>query len=707
MVGGRGLFETSAELRCRFTERWGGVGFVDTGLVTENGTLTGEVGLPRRRRRRRALLHRHRRAARRPGDAGHPARRGRLRRALHRDRTGVLRRLAAILGLLALVAIAAVAQDAAEPEEQRRLPRQPARAPALDADAADPAARHHRRAVVAGAHRADHHLRPERRLARDRQRRDRLEPARAAARPGQRQPAERRARSPGCAAPSRRRRPAPPLPERRGAAVRAARAAGVDRPRRARARRASSFAEPVFGQAARISRRRLAEPGAAACSTTDLAVAPPRRPGRRADAAGRLLERDPAARRRPRPARAAGRPGRDAAPHRGRAGDRPDRRRARGRSTTSTSPSRSTPAAPASPSGARRAARRATRASASTSTSAASSRRWCPPRLPRLLRRREHGAGAAASARPAAACGSTTLALARRGAAARRRPRDRRRRLPARPDADRHARRPGRRRRWCCRCRAARTRLQSAVLHVNFGDASRWNGLVVLDRLEAADIAMEDVTLRLGGLAQNLEDPARRNVTVNVEGLATGVWSADPEVAARARQPHRPLRRRRAAAGRRRSRSASCSSAATASRSSAPASIADCVYTGRNAVRVADLAIFAGLAGRDARRRDRPARRRQRQPAQSGGFDLDLRRRRHRPRARRRRASTALLAGETTLSGRAVRDETGFRTENLRLENPQLSFASNGAGLEHAAPTSASTPASPTSRRSTRGSAAR
>lgn len=43
VVGGRGLFETSSELRLRFTERWGGVGFVDTGLVTENGTLTGDA----------------------------------------------------------------------------------------------------------------------------------------------------------------------------------------------------------------------------------------------------------------------------------------------------------------------------------------------------------------------------------------------------------------------------------------------------------------------------------------------------------------------------------------------------------------------------------------------------------------------------------------------------------------------------------------
>lgn len=42
VVGGRGLVETSAELRYRITDRWGGVGFVDTGLVTEDGTLSGE-----------------------------------------------------------------------------------------------------------------------------------------------------------------------------------------------------------------------------------------------------------------------------------------------------------------------------------------------------------------------------------------------------------------------------------------------------------------------------------------------------------------------------------------------------------------------------------------------------------------------------------------------------------------------------------------
>jgi len=220
-----------------------------------------------------------------------------------------------------------------------------------------------------------------------------------------------------------------------------------------------------------------------------------------------------------------------------------------------------------------------------------------------------------------------------------------------------------------------RTLLQSGVLHVNFGEASRWTGLVVLDRLDAADIHMEDVTLRLGGLAQNLEDPARRDVTINVEGVATGVWHEDPEVARAlgdridlfadvALPPEAPIEVRQLQL------SGNGLSVFSAGQ------LADMVYTGRNAIRVVDLAVLEGIAGRplggsiDLRAEGSVT-------PLSGGFDLafdggatDLRL--GNPRLDR------LLAGETTIAGRAVRDETGFRTEDLRIENPQLSFASNG-----------------------------
>ncbi len=220
-----------------------------------------------------------------------------------------------------------------------------------------------------------------------------------------------------------------------------------------------------------------------------------------------------------------------------------------------------------------------------------------------------------------------------------------------------------------------RTSLRSAELHLDFGNATRWDGFVVLDRLRSADIEMEDVTLRLGGLAQHLDDPATRNVTVNVEGLATGVWAADPEVA-RALGTRIDL------------------FADATLPPGGPATVhqlqlsgnglsifsagqfEDLVYTGRNAVRIADLAIFAGIA-------DRPLggavnlRANGSVTPLSGGFDLtfdggatDL--------VLGEPRLDPLLAGETRVSGRAVRDETGVRTEDLRIANPQLSFASDG-----------------------------
>lgn len=221
----------------------------------------------------------------------------------------------------------------------------------------------------------------------------------------------------------------------------------------------------------------------------------------------------------------------------------------------------------------------------------------------------------------------------------------------------------------------ARTRLNSAVLHVNYGDASRWDGLVVLDRLEAADLTMEDVTLRMGGLAENLDDEATRNVTISVEGLATGVSSADPAVADALGSridlfadavlpPGAPITINQFQIS---GNGLSIFSAGE---------FEDFVYTGRNAIRVSDLAMFAGIANRDLAGAVDLTANGSVSPLE-GGFDLTLD-----GTANDVRAGIAqvdpLLAGETTLSGRAVRDESGIRTEDLTLENPQVSFASDG-----------------------------
>jgi translocation and assembly module TamA len=45
IAGGRGLFAVSGELRYRITQSFGAVGFVDSGFVTENATLSGDTDL--------------------------------------------------------------------------------------------------------------------------------------------------------------------------------------------------------------------------------------------------------------------------------------------------------------------------------------------------------------------------------------------------------------------------------------------------------------------------------------------------------------------------------------------------------------------------------------------------------------------------------------------------------------------------------------
>lgn len=221
----------------------------------------------------------------------------------------------------------------------------------------------------------------------------------------------------------------------------------------------------------------------------------------------------------------------------------------------------------------------------------------------------------------------------------------------------------------------AETLLNSATLRIDYGSGSRWSGLVVLDRLQAGGLEMEDVTLSMGGHARHLEDPQQRDVTVVLEGLATGVWSPDPAVAAAigtrmdlfadlALIPGGAIDVRQFQFG------GNGLSAFTSGR------FARGVYSGRAALRAANIGVFEGLAGRPlagglalkAEGSVTPLDRAFDLTFDGSAQDLAL------GDARLDR----LLAGETALSGRAVRDEQGFRTENLRLENPQLSFASDG-----------------------------
>jgi translocation and assembly module TamB len=219
------------------------------------------------------------------------------------------------------------------------------------------------------------------------------------------------------------------------------------------------------------------------------------------------------------------------------------------------------------------------------------------------------------------------------------------------------------------------TTINSATLHVAFGGSRRWTGIAALDRLRTGDILIEDLTLDMGGLAENLAEPAERNVTLHLVGLATGVSADDPATARAlgsridlfadaAFPPDAPARIRQFQLS---GNGLSIFTAGT---------LENLVYAGRNSIRADSIAPFSDLAGRElGGALDLEAD--GSMALNSGGFDLALDGTARDlelgdPRLDR------LLEGETELSGRVVRNEEGFRTDGFRLANPQLEVVSDG-----------------------------
>lgn len=221
----------------------------------------------------------------------------------------------------------------------------------------------------------------------------------------------------------------------------------------------------------------------------------------------------------------------------------------------------------------------------------------------------------------------------------------------------------------------AATTLNSAELYVSYGAGQRWDGYMALDRLRAGDIEMEDVTFTLGGLAQNIDDPAARNVTISVEGVATGVRTPenllDPAVGDRIDLFADVALPPGAAADVRQFQITGAGVTLFAS-----GTVEDLAFEGRVAATAVDLAAFSSFAGRplggsiDLRAEGGA-------DSQTGAFDLTLDGTAQDLALGDPRLD-AVLAGQSILGGRAVRDATGIRAEGLRLETPQMRFASDG-----------------------------
>jgi translocation and assembly module TamB len=219
------------------------------------------------------------------------------------------------------------------------------------------------------------------------------------------------------------------------------------------------------------------------------------------------------------------------------------------------------------------------------------------------------------------------------------------------------------------------TVLNAGDIAIRYGEGDRWDGRIALDGLRSGDLSIDRIEVAMGGIAENLQDPPTRFVTIGIEGSASGIASADPAIdralgeritlaAEAAIPPDAPIRLDRLDLD-----GAGLTLAATGS-------IADLVLSGDYRIAIADLRPFSGLAGRPLRGAAEVEARGDILLA-SGGFDLVLDGTARGLRLGEPRLDP-LLAGETRLTGGLARDEDGLRTDAFRIANPQFEFTSSG-----------------------------
>jgi len=222
-----------------------------------------------------------------------------------------------------------------------------------------------------------------------------------------------------------------------------------------------------------------------------------------------------------------------------------------------------------------------------------------------------------------------------------------------------------------------RTTVDSARLAVDFGDDpdNKWTGSLGIAGLTTDTFAAGNIALDLGGVAENMDQPASRHISFAVNGKASGITSKRPDVAKalgheidldidgdwRAGTPVKLAKALLSGNG--------LSLAAAGE-------IADYIFNGTIDVDASSIAPFSGLADRELSGSMKLGAKGQLKPL-SGAFDMvldghatDL--------TIDSRSVDSLLGGVTSITGRLARDETGLTADKLKIENQQLTLAADG-----------------------------
>lgn len=221
------------------------------------------------------------------------------------------------------------------------------------------------------------------------------------------------------------------------------------------------------------------------------------------------------------------------------------------------------------------------------------------------------------------------------------------------------------------------TTVDRAALRLSFGESAseEWNGAVDIDGLTTATFGSDKIAVTLRGLAQNLSQPSSRRITFDADGAATGIISdrADVQKALGERitldieggwDTGQPVKLAKALL------------AANGLSVSLAGEIAELAFRGNIAVDAASIAPFSDLAGRqlaggldlDANGEVKPI---------GGGFNLTLDGTASGLRIDNPAADN-VLEGDTRISGRVARGETGLVADKLRIFNDQVDLTADG-----------------------------
>jgi len=221
------------------------------------------------------------------------------------------------------------------------------------------------------------------------------------------------------------------------------------------------------------------------------------------------------------------------------------------------------------------------------------------------------------------------------------------------------------------------TTVSKATIGVSFGETASdtWSGEIRVDDLSTTAFSSKLFDVKLGGLAQNLNDPANRTVTFTAKGGASGIVTTDAAVAEAlgetvnldiegAWRAGQPIDLPKA------------SIAANGFALALIGQIAESVFNGTIAIDAANIAPFSSMAGRpltgsldlDAKGTLSPL---------AGGFDLALDGSGN-GLSIGTPAADNLLKGETRITGGVARGEQGLVARQFRIANNQVALTADG-----------------------------